>query len=253
MQTRDIEYRVGDATMRGRLALPDGTDRRPGVLIAHEGPGLDDQQRGRADRLAALGYAAFALDYHGGGRWIADRDEMMERLGQLRADPAGLRALGQAGLDVLVAEPRVDPDRVAAIGYCFGGTLVLELARDGADLRAVVGFHPGLTTARPQDSARIRGSVLVCVGTEDPFVPVDHRVAFEAEMRAAGVDWRMNLYGGAEHSFTHPGAVPGRSDLPGIRYHRSSDERSWRAMLDLFDEVFTPAPGRRGAAGTRHG
>jgi len=175
----DVEYRVEDTAMVGRLALPDGSDKRPAVLIAHEGPGLDDYQRGRADQLAELGFVAFALDYHGGGRWFEDRDEMMARLGALGADPDRTRALGRAGLEVLLAEPRADRSNVAAIGYCFGGTVALELARGGADLKAVVGFHPGLSTVRPEDAERITGRVLVFVGSEDPFIPVDQRLAFE--------------------------------------------------------------------------
>jgi len=234
--TRDIEYDADGAKMVGRLALPDGTGKRSAVLIAHEGPGLDDYQRSRADRLAELGYVAFALDYHGGGKSIDDRDEMMARLGVLIDNPDRTRALAQAGLEVLLADPRADASKVAAIGYCFGGTVVLELARGGAELKAVVAFHPGLANLRPKDSSNITGKVLVCVGTEDPLIPVEQRLAFEAEMRSAGVDWRMNLYGGAAHSFTHPWAD--RADIPGIEYHKSSDERSWRAMLDLFEEEF---------------
>lgn len=222
--------------MLGRLALPDGGGKRPAVLIAHEGAGLDDFQRSRADRLAELGYVAFALDYHGGGRFIVDRGEMMSRLGELAGDPDRTRALGRAGLEVLLAEPQVDAAKVAAIGYCFGGTLALELARGGADLKAVVGFHPGLGTVRPEDARSITARVLVCVGTEDPIILLEHRLAFEAEMRAADVDWQMNLYGGAQHSFTHPWAE--RAAVPGLKYHSLADERSWRAMLDLFDEVF---------------
>jgi dienelactone hydrolase len=235
---RHVEYRADDTVMVGRLALPDGADKRPAVLIAHEGPGLDDHQRGRADQLAELGYVAFALDYHGGGRWLEDRDEMMARLGILAADPDRTRAMARAGLDLLLAEPRADRSNVAAIGYCFGGTVALELARGGADLKAVVGFHPGLTTVRPQDAANITGRVLVLVGSEDPFIPLEQRLAFETEMRAGGVDWEMVLYGGVEHSFTHPLADPDRTGLPGIRYDREAAERSWRAMLELFEDVF---------------
>jgi dienelactone hydrolase len=151
-----------------------------------------------------------------------------------------IRARGRAGLDALLAEPRTDPSRVAAIGYCFGGTLVLELARSGADLRAVVGFHPGLDVSRPRDSANITCSVLLCVGADDPHVTAEHRAAFEQDMRAAGVDWRINLYGGVEHSFTHPRAGAPDVELPpGLRYDRRADERAWRAMLDLFDEVLS--------------
>jgi dienelactone hydrolase len=233
---KDIEYAADGLTMVGRLALPDVQGLRPAVLIAHEGLGLDDYQKSRAERFAELGYVAFALDYQGGGKPLADRDEMRARLGALWEDPERTRALAGAGLEVLLAEPRTDASKVAAVGYCFGGALVLELARGGADLKAVVGFHPRLATVRPQDASNITGKLLVCIGTEDPLIPVDERLAFEDEMRTAGVDWRMNLYGGAQHSFTHPWADT--VDLPGLRYDRLSDERSWRAMVGLLDEVF---------------
>lgn len=235
---RDVEYSVDGTVMVGRLALPEGSAVRPAVLIAHEGPGLDDYQRGRAEQLAELGYVAFALDYHGGGRWLEDRDEMMARLGVLGADPDRTRALAGAGLEVLLAESRADGSNVAAIGYCFGGTVALELARGGADLKAVVGFHPGLTAARPRDAENIRARVLVFVGSEDPFIPVEQRLAFEAEMRAGGVEWEMVLYGGVQHSFTHPRADPERTGLPGIKFDSGAAERSWRAMLELLEDVF---------------
>jgi dienelactone hydrolase len=234
--TTDIAYEVDGSTMIGRLAVPEGEGTRPAILIAHEGNGLDDYQKSRPERFAELGYVAFALDYHGGGTPLQDRAEINARLTMLSDNPDRARAIATAGLDVLLAHPMADRSRVAAIGYCFGGSLVLELARTGADLKAVVGFHPGLVSTRPQDSANIVGRVLVCVGTEDPLVPLEHRLAFETEMRAAGVDWRMNLYGGAKHSFTHPRAE--LVGVPGIEYHQPSDERSWRAMVDLFDEVF---------------
>ena len=221
--------------MVGRLALPDGEGKRPAVLIAHEGGGLDDYQKSRASRLAGLGYVAFALDYHGGGKPLADRDEMMARNGELWKEPERIRALAGAGVEVLLSEPRSDASKVAAIGYCFGGAVVLELARGGADVKAVVGFHPRLATVRPQDAVNIRAKVLVCLGTEDPLIAVEERLAFEEEMRAGGVDWRMSLYGGAEHSFTNPRAE--LAGLPGLKYHQLSDERSWRAMLDLLSEV----------------
>ena len=155
----------------------------------------------------------------------------------LYGDPERVRNIASAGLEVLLAQPRVDPSQVAAIGYCFGGTLVLELARSGADLKAVIALHPVLTTTRPEDSANIVGKVLVCVGADDPFIDVEQRMAFETEMRAAGVDWRMNLYGGAKHSFTYAGAE--QWAVPGLEYHQPTDQRSWRAMLGLLDEVFS--------------
>jgi dienelactone hydrolase len=216
----DIEYWHDGLRLMGELAVDDERNgRRPAVLVCHEGNGISDHSKRSARRLAELGYVAFALDYYGDGR-MPPPEEVPARFTALASDPLKTRAIAEAGLEVLLAEERSDPSRVAAIGYCFGGTLVLELARTGADVKAVVGFHPGLSTTRPQDSANIAGKVLVCVGADDPLIPSEHRLAFEAEMRAAGVDWRMYLYGG-----------------DGLEYHRPSDERSWRAMLDLFDEV----------------
>lgn len=234
--TNDIEYPGDGSTMIGCLALPEGDDQRPAVLIAHEGGGLDGYQKSRAERFAELGYVSFALDYHGGGKPLADENEMRIRCQALWDEPDRIRALAGAGLKVLLGEPRADASRVAAVGYCFGGGLVLELARGGADVKAVVGFHPRLATRRPQDSANIRGTVLVCVGTDDPLISVEERLAFEEEMRAGGVDWRMNLYGGTEHSFTNPTSA--MADRPGVAYHQLSDARSWRALLDLLDEIF---------------
>ena len=238
MRTENIEYTADGRDMIGYLAVDDGhTGRRPAVLVAHEGPGLDDHAKGRAERLAGLGYVAFALDYHGGGKPLAMED-MYGRLGELMTDAGRIRDLAHAGLDVLLGQPEADPDRVAAIGYCFGGTMALELARSGANLRAVVGFHSGLGTSRPADAHQIKASVLVCIGADDPLVPGEQRVSFEEEMRAGGVDWRMNLYGGAVHSFTNERAD--QAGMDGVRYHRPTDERSWRAMLDLFQERLDP-------------
>jgi dienelactone hydrolase len=234
--TSDVEYDVDGIAMIGRLAVPDGDDVRPAVLLAHEGPGLDDYQRERASSFAALGYVTFALDYHGGGRLITDRDEMMARVEDLWQHPSRMRRRGRAGLDVLLGQPRVDAQRVAAVGYCFGGGIVLELARDGVALAAVVGFHPRLSSNQPAGPGDITGKVLVCVGSRDPYIPLEERLAFAEEMDGAGADWRMIVYGGAEHSFTHPWVD--HIDVPGLAYDRTADERSWRAMLDLFAEVF---------------
>lgn len=236
MRSEVITYDAGGMEAVGLLAVPDGDDARPGVLVCHEGPGLGAHVKEVTKRLAAEeGYVAFALDYIGGGEVLAGMEQVMGRLGPLLADPLATRALGQAGLDVLTGHDRVDTSRLAAIGYCFGGTMSLELARGGADLSAVVGFHSGLATARPEDASNIAGKVLVCIGTEDPLIPPEQRTGFEAEMRNGRVDWRMNLFGGAGHSFTNPDA--GALGIPGIEYHEPSDRRSWAAMLDLFAET----------------
>jgi dienelactone hydrolase len=235
--TRDISYEADGRTMLGHLAVPDDDGPRPGILVCHEGPGLDDHAKGRAERLAdELGYVAFALDYHGDGKPLEDRQQMMGRIGEFRDDPLRARAIGLAGLDVLCAEPRTDRTQLAAIGYCFGGTLSFELARGGADLKAAVGFHAGLGTTRPEDARNITGKVLALIGADDPIVPNEQRRAFEEEMTAGGVDWQLIVYGGAVHSFTNPRAA--NIDLPGIAYHEPTDRRSWQAMLDLFGEVF---------------
>lgn len=237
LHTRDIEYDVDGVTMRGHLASLDAvTDasRRPAVLLLHEGSGFDDNVRSRADRLAGLGYVAFALDYFGGGQQ-PPLAEAQGRLAVLIEDPSATRRLARAGLEVLCGQPGVDADRVAAIGFCFGGTMALELARDGAALRAVVGFHPGLRTSKLNDSANITGSVLMCCGADDPIIPVEARQAFETEMREAGVaDWRVEVYGGVGHSFTNP-AIDARG-FPGFAYDERADRRSWRSMLDLLAE-----------------
>jgi dienelactone hydrolase len=238
MRIEDIEYAVEGDRMVGHLAVDDErSGPRPGVLVCHEGPGLDEHSKGRAERLAGLGYAAFALDYHGDGKPL-ERDEMMGRLGTLMGDPDKIQQLGSAGLAILLAQAEVDPSRLAAIGYCFGGTMALEMARSGADLAVVVGFHSGLATQRPARAGEVKAGVLVCIGADDPMVPAEQRAAFEQEMRAADVDWRMNIYGGAVHSFTNPNAE--LSGFPGVAYHQLTDERSWRAMLDFFDERLGP-------------
>lgn len=234
---RTIEYTVDDVTMSGHLAVPDSRQfrgPRPGVLVSHEGAGQDDNVRSRAERLAALGYVAFTLDYFGGGRQLPlEQAQLIVR--DLLENVDRTRRLAQAGLDVLTAQPETDTSRLAAIGFCLGGFMSLELARAGTDLRVVVGFHPGLYSPRPADSANIKGSVLMCCGADDPIIPATAREAFIDEMRAQGVaDWRLELYGGVGHSFTNP-AIDARN-FPGFAYDERADRRSWASMLQLFQE-----------------
>ncbi len=236
MYTESIRYEFAGAPYVGYLALESQHGPRPGVLICHEGNGLHAEVKERAHRLAERGYVAFALDYVGDGRVLTVMGDMVARLNVLRGDLGAARALGGAGLDVLLSRPEVDREKVAAIGYCFGGQLALEMARGGAPLACVVGFHAMLGTTRPEDARNIRGKVLACVGAEDPMIPPEQRLAFEAEMRAAGVDWRLHLHGNAVHGFANPDA--GHWGNPAVQYHAPSHQRSWRAMLDLFDETF---------------
>lgn len=235
MQSSDVEYWVDGVRMVGHMAVPDGDDPRPAVLVCHEGPGMTEHPRWRARRLAEeLGYVAFALDYWGGGNPLPT-DEVPARLGALMADPVRTRLLAEAGLRQLLAHPRADHSRVGAMGYCFGGTMSLELGRGGFPVHAIVGFHSGLANPQPSNAANITGRVLVCIGVDDPIIPPSQRADFEAEMNAAGVDWQMLLHSGAGHSFTNRNADGSR---PGFVYHEPSDLRSWRAMVGHFREVF---------------
>jgi dienelactone hydrolase len=229
MRIDDIEYTADGRRLVGQLHVDDTTPgRRPGVLVCHDFLGVRAHTKDIAARLAGLGFAAFALDYHGDGT-VLPQDQVGARFGELANDIDQVRRLANAGLDVLRGNELVDADRLAAIGYCFGGTMALELARGGADLRAVVGFHSGLGTPRPDDARNITAKVLVCIGAADPIVPPDQRAAFEQEMTAAGVDWQLHLYGGVGHSFTNPDAD---GSNPAMKYDRRADEQSWAAMQD---------------------
>ena len=239
MKLQDIEYHVAGVRYVGYLAVDDAREgRRPGVLLAPEGGGLGDLAKSFARRLAELGYVAFAMDYYGDGATLTDMNQLMARIGALLTAPAPIRVIAAEALKVLADQPQTDPARLAAIGYCFGGTTALELARSGAPIKAAVGFHSGLQASEPAQAGAVKAVVLAQLGVEDPIITPEARIAFEAEMAAAGADWRVITYGGAGHSFTNPDA--GRLGRPGFAYHEPTDKRSWRAMLDLFEEVFGP-------------
>ncbi len=237
MRTETLTYQADGLAMRSRLFLEPGGDPRPGVLVFPEAFGLSAHAVARAERLAGLGYAALACDLHGDGRLVDGLDEALGLLKPLFADPSRTRARAGGGLDALLARPEVDRGRVAAIGFCFGGTMALELARGGAALKAVVGFHSGLGTVAPKtDAQAIQARVLVCIGADDPMIPAGQRAEFETEMREAGVDWQMHLYGRTVHSFTNQEA--GKRNMPdAIRYSPEADARSWASMRALFDET----------------
>ncbi len=233
MDLEPIAYDCQGTSLKGYLA--DGSGGRPsaGILVAHEGGGLARHTREKARRLGELGFVAFALDMYG------EEDVTLERameLGKaLRTDVARIRGLLAAALDVLTSRPNVDPERLAAIGYCMGGAAAIELARTGAPLKCVAGFHAGILDAPPEDDKAILGKVLLCHGAGDPIVPPARIHAFTEALTAAGVDWQLHLYGGVGHSFTNRDIDP--LGIAGFAYDPAADERSWRAMLGLFDEV----------------
>jgi dienelactone hydrolase len=237
LRTQVIEYHHGDTLLEGYLAYDDAIEgKRPGVLVVHEWTGHNAFARQRADQLARLGYVAFALDMYGKGVRARDPQEAARMSGVYKNDRKLMRARAEAGLDVLRKQPQADTRRLAAIGYCFGGTTVLELARGGADLAGVVSFHGGLSTPSPADARHIRAKVLVLHGADDPVVRPEEVAAFIEEMRQAGVDWQLNIYGGAVHSFTNPGA--GNDSSKGTAYNAKADRRSWEAMELFFREIF---------------
>jgi dienelactone hydrolase len=228
-----IDYAANGHAYRGFLADGSGGSPAPGILVAHEGGGLTDHAKGRAERLAGLGYVAFALDLF--GDQAPTLDDKMALVRSLRGDTAELRARASAALEVLTGHANVDKERLAAIGFCFGGTSVIELARGGAALKAIVGFHAGLTSAASEDNRAIAGKLLLCLGADDPVVPAEQRESFLAEMSAAGIDWQMHLYGGVGHSFTN--AEIDAWNYAGFRYDAGADARSWAAMRAVFDET----------------
>ena len=238
MISEDLRYRADGLEMVGTLYYsPSLTEPRPGILVFPDAMGISDHTRERARRIAESGYVALACDLHGEGGYIDDLDEVLERLTPLQRDPARMRARARAAFDLLVARNEVIASKVSAIGYCIGGALALELARSGADLAGAVAFHGQITTSHPEGASRIGGQVLVCLGADDPYVPVKHRIRFEEEMRSAGVSWRMILYGGVVHSFTIPGAE--RHQPEANRYDANADQHSWNEMLLFFAEVFS--------------
>jgi len=234
--TKSVEYKQGDTTLEGYLAYDDAVSgTRPGVLIVHQWLGLTDYEKHRAEMLAQLGYVAFCADIYGKG----NRPKGVEEAGPLatkyKSDRTLLRARVNAGLEALKQNELVDAKRIAAIGYCFGGTTVLELARSGADIAGVVSFHGGLDSPTPADGKNIKCKVLCCHGADDPFESADDLTAFEKEMRDAKVDWRLIMYGGAVHSFTQPN--PGFVN-PGAQYNERADKRSWNDLKSFFAEIF---------------
>ena len=244
VQTRAVEYHHGVAVLEGYLAYDDGiSGPRPGVLVVHEWKGLGPYAKHRAEQLAQLGYVAFAADMYGKGIYAKDHEEAAALSGIYRKDRGLMRGRILAALDALTRSELVDAARIAAIGYCFGGMTVLELARSGADVDGVVSFHGPLDTPHPEEARNIKGKVLVLHGADDRFVTQDQVKAFEEEMKAAGVDYRLIRYPGAVHSFTVPEA--GDDPSTGVAYHAEADTRSWEEMKKFLEGLFRGSELRR--------
>jgi dienelactone hydrolase len=235
--SQPVEYNHNGTVLEGYLAYDDAVKgKQPGVLVVHEWWGLNDYVRERVEKLAKLGYVAFALDMYGKGIWTKEPQKAKELSGHLRGKPI-MRQRASAGLEILRNNSRVDPGRIAAIGYCFGGTTVLELAYSGADLAGVVSFHGGLTAAKVDDRNRIKARFLICHGADDGFISAEAIQAFQDGMRKSGADWQMIYFGGAVHSFTNPAAD--QVGIKGIAYNKKADERSWKFMQTFFVEIFS--------------
>jgi len=238
MKTETIEYKDGDVTLRGYLAYDETkTGKRPGILVMPEALGLGTHAKRRAELLAQLGYVALAGDPYGNGLELATVQEAIKLATDLFADTAKARKRVRVALDKLASLPQVDASKLAEIGFCMGGTFGLELARDGAPLKGVVTFHSGLQTQRPAEPGKVTAKILVNTGADDPMVPYDAVKAFEDEMNKAGADWQLISYAKTKHSFTNVDAAS--AGMPAaLEYNKQTDQRSWKAMVNFFDEIF---------------
>lgn len=232
-------YRDGRAELLGELYRPRGGVRNQAVLVVHEADGIGANVRRRCAMLAELGYVAAAADLHGGGR-VLDEAEIPGAMAAFRSDPALIRGRIGAAFDALAAATGYGPDRIAAIGYCFGGFAVLELARSGSPVRAVASFHGLLTTAAMAEPGRVSARILACTGARDPLAPQADVTVFQQEMAHAEADWQLIVYGRALHSFTNSG-VDGLDD-PRMAHDPSADRQSWAALLGFLDESFARSP-----------
>jgi dienelactone hydrolase len=240
LQSREIVYQVDGKEFTGYLAWDDAIKgKRPGILVVHEWWGLNDYARKRADMLAKLGYTAFALDMYGTGKVADHPDDAKKFMQAVVSDMPEAKKRFDKAREILQAQPTVDARHIAAIGYCFGGGIVLNMARAGEDLDGVVSFHGSLGTQTPAQKGRIKARILVFTGAADPFAPPEVVSAFEQEMQAAGADYRLISYPGARHSFTNPGAdsFGERFGMP-LAYNKHADEDSWQRTQAFFREIF---------------
>jgi dienelactone hydrolase len=243
IKTREVEYRQGDTVLQGLVAWDDALPgKRPGVLVVHEWWGLNEHARNQARRLAEAGYVGFALDLYGKGKVATHPQDAQAFVAEATKDPGVVAARFNAALEQLKRDPHVDPARIAAIGYCFGGAVALDMARAGADLAAVVTFHGALATKTPAQPGKVKARILVLTGAADPFVPPEQVAAFEREMKGAGAQVEVVSYPGAKHGFTNPEAA--QHGMSQLAYDPAADRQSWAALLKLLNDVF-PRPAAR--------
>ena len=238
---KEVSYQAGDTHLKGYLAYDDAIQgKRPGILVVHEWWGLNAYARKRADMLAKLGYTALALDMYGEGKTAAHPDDAARFSAAVRRNLPLMKARFLAARKLLVEQPTVNPDKIAAIGYCFGGSVVLEMAIEGVDLAAVASFHGGLGGLSTPEPGAVKAKILVANGADDPFATAKQIAAFKAMMTAAGADYTFINYPGAKHSFTNPGAdeLGKRFNLP-LAYNARADQESWQALQALLKKVFT--------------
>jgi len=234
VETEDVRYFDGDEALTGLLAWDRAqSHQRPGILVLHGGAGLDAHAKNRARRFADAGFIVFAADMYGASV-AGNRDRIVEHIGELRRNRGALSRRAQAAIARLRSHPDVD-GRIAAIGYCLGGMIALELARDGVDLAGVVSVHGSLETAMRSEAGVVKARILVCHGSLDPHGPPAHVLAFVDEMNRAGADFQLILYGGAMHGFTHETAI---QPLNGVAYNPTADARSSKAIGMFLDEIF---------------
>jgi dienelactone hydrolase len=237
---KTVEYAADSVTLKGYIAYDDKiADKCPGILVVHEWWGLNDYARKRADMLAKLGYVALAVDMYGDGKTATHPDDAGKFSSEVMKNMPAMKARFMAAFDLLRKDEHVDPSRIGAIGYCFGGGVVLNMARTGIDLKGVVSFHGSLTTQSPAKKVKVKTRILVCNGAADKFTTAETIKTFKTEMKAADVKFKFINYPGAMHSFTNPDATElGKKFNMPLAYNEKADRESWAAMKEFFKGVF---------------
>ena len=237
---KQVEYSADGVTLKGYIAYDDqAKNKRPGVLVVHEWWGHNEYARKRATMLAELGYVALAVDMYGDGKQASHPDSAGKFASEVTKNMPAMKARFMAAMDMLKKHEGVDPTRIGAIGYCFGGGVVLTMAREGADLKGVASFHGSLATSAPAEKGKVKARILVCNGADDKFISTEDVKNFKAEMKAAGADFKFVNYEGAMHSFTNPASTEAgkKFNLP-LAYNEKADKKSWADMQEFFKKIF---------------